>query len=100
MPPLDKALLWQELKRGDLRPAYILFGAEPYLREAAIRTISEKAFGEGDFRDLNDTTFELTTDADDLRHAIGAADQLPMMASRRLVRITSVRISANGFRDT
>jgi DNA polymerase-3 subunit delta len=100
VPALDKVLLWQELKRGELRPAYLLFGAETYLRDTAARTISEKAFGEDDFRDLNETTFELTTDPDDLRHAITAAEQLPMMAARRLVRITGVRISATGFRDS
>lgn len=100
MPALDKAILREELKRGELRPAYLLFGSETYLRDAAARTIAEKTFGEGDFRDLNDTAFSLTTDPDVLRHAIAAAEQLPMMASRRLVQVTGVRISANGFRDT
>ena len=32
------------------------------------------------------------------RHA--AALQLPMMATRRVVKITDIRISASGFRDT
>jgi DNA polymerase-3 subunit delta len=100
MPALNKDLLREELKRRELRPAYLLGGAETYLRDGAAKYISQQAFGEGDFRDLNETTFNLTTDADVLRHAIAAAEQLPMMASRRLVRVTGVRISANGFRDT
>src|SRR3954453_6809479 len=100
MPSLDKFILWEELKRGDLGPSYLLFGAESYQRDVAAKTISEKAFVEGDFRDMNETTFELTTDANVLRHAIMAAEQLPMMSSRRLIKVTAIRISATGFRDT
>jgi DNA polymerase-3 subunit delta len=100
MPALDKNTLREELKRCEFRPAYLLYGPETYLRDGAAKYISQQAFGEGDFRDLNETTFELTTDPDVLRQAIGAAEQLPMMATRRLVRITGVRISATGFRDT
>src|SRR5262249_6381637 len=51
------------------------------------------------FRDFNDTTFSLNTD-DNLKRALAAAQQLPMMASRRVIRITDVRISASGYRDT
>lgn len=100
MPAIDIDILREELRRRELRPAYLLYGPETYLRDLVARTIVEKAFDEGDFRDLNETTFDLSTDPDDLRHAIAAAEQLPMMASRRLVRITGLRISATGFRDT
>jgi DNA polymerase-3 subunit delta len=100
MPVLEKDALGKELRRGELRPAYILYGSESYMRDVAARIIAGKIFGEGDFRDLNDTTFSLSTDPDLLRQAIAAAEQLPMMASRRLVRINDVRISATGVRDT
>jgi DNA polymerase-3 subunit delta len=100
MPALNKDLLREELKRNELRPVYLLFGAETYLRDGALKYISQQAFGEGDFRDLNETTFALSTDQDSLHEAIAAAEQLPMMATRRLVRITGIRISANGIRDT
>jgi len=100
MPSLNKDVLREELRRRELRPAYLLFGPETYLRDGAAKYISQQAFGEGDFRDLNETAFELTTDADVLRHAINAAEQLPMMSTRRLVRVTGLRISATGFRDT
>jgi DNA polymerase-3 subunit delta len=70
------------------------------MRDVAARTIAEKTFGEADFRDLNETSFSLSTDPDMLREAIGAAEQLPMMATSRLVKITDIRISATGFRDT
>ena len=100
MPALNKDLLREELKRSELRPAYLLYGAEAYLRDGAAKFISQQAFGDGDFRDLNETTFSLTSDPEMLPQAISAAEQLPMMASRRLVRINGVRISANGVRDT
>ena len=100
MPPLNKDLLREELKRRELRPAYLLYGAETYLRDGAAKFISQQVFAEGDFRDLNETTFSLTTDPEILPQAISAAEQLPMMAKRRLVRITGLRISANGVRDT
>ena len=48
-----KTKLREELKRGELRPAYLLYGAETFLRDGAARYILEQAFGEGDFRDLN-----------------------------------------------
>ena len=73
MPALNKDTLREELKRREFRPAYLLFGPETYLRDGAAKYVSQQAFGEGDFRDLNETTFELTTDADVLRHAINAA---------------------------
>ncbi|MFL6373192.1 MAG: DNA polymerase III subunit delta [Pyrinomonadaceae bacterium] len=100
MTVLNKDLLRDELKRRELRPAYLLYGAETYLRDGAAKYISQQVFGEGDFRDLNETNFALSPDANDLREAISAAEQLPMMAIRRLVKITGIRISANGIRDT
>lgn len=100
MPALNKDRLREELKSGEVRPAYLLYGAETYLRDGAAKYISQQTFGQGDFRDLNETAFALSTDADSIREAIAAAEQLPMMATRRLVRITGVRISANGIRDT
>src|SRR4051812_36958277 len=100
MPALNKDKLRQELKQREIRPAYVLYGAETYLRDGALKYITAQAFVEGDFRDLNETSFSLSTDTDVLRQAVGAAEQLPMMASRRVVRITDVRISATGRGDT
>ncbi|HTK38895.1 MAG TPA: hypothetical protein VL325_10420, partial [Pyrinomonadaceae bacterium] len=88
-----------QLKRREIAPVYVLFGAETFLRDLAAKTIADFSFGEGDFRDFNDTTFSLSS-ADDLPRALAAAAQLPMMATRRVVRITDVRISASGRLDT
>ena len=91
--------LRNQLKRREIAPVYLLFGPETHLRDLAVRTITDFAFAEGDLRDFNETTFSLNTE-DNLQRALSAAEQLPMMASRRVVRITDVRISATGHRDT
>jgi DNA polymerase-3 subunit delta len=100
MPQVSKDLLRDELRRGELRPAYIVHGQETYLRDGAVKYLAQQVFSKDDFRDLNETTFNLSTDPDVLREAIAAAEQLPMMASRRLVKVTGLRISATGVKDT
>jgi DNA polymerase-3 subunit delta len=96
---LSREDLRDQLKRHEIAPVYLLFGPETYLRDVAAKTITERAFSKDDFRDLNETSFTLNNE-DALQQAIAAAEQLPMMASRRVVRITDVRISATGYRDT
>lgn len=82
-----------------MAPVYLLYGPETFLRDLAAKTITERSFSKDDFRDLNETSFSLNN-ADSLQQAIAAAEQLPMMASRRVIRVTDVRISATGYRDT
>src|SRR5580765_7592003 len=96
---LSRENLKEQLRRREIAPVYVLFGPETYLRDLAAKTITDLAFAEGDLRDFNDTSFSLNTE-DNLGSALAAAEQLPMMASRRVIRITDMRISATGFRDT
>lgn len=91
--------LRNQLKRHEIAPVYLLYGPETFLRDLAAKTITERAFGKEDFRDLNETSFSLNN-PESLQQAIAAAEQIPMMSSRRVVRITDVRISSTGFRDT
>ena len=91
--------LRNQLKRGEILPLYVLFGPETQLLEVAVKTITDKAFATGDFRDLNENSFSLNTEGN-LKQALAAAYQLPMMATRRVIKITDIRISASGFRDT
>lgn len=91
--------LRDQIRSGKFAPVYLLYGRESYLRGVAVKTIIDHAFGEGDFRDFNETTFSLNTDGN-LSAALTSARQLPMMSARRVIRITDVRISATGFRDT
>lgn len=91
--------LWNQLTRREIAPVYLLFGPETHLRDMAAKTITDLAFAPGDLRDFNETIFSLNSE-DNLKRALAAAEQLPMMASRRVVRITDIRVSATGFRDT
>ncbi len=91
--------LRNQLKRREIVPVYLLFGPETYLRDVAAKTITDLSFAEGDFRDFNETSFSLNTE-DNLKRALAAAQQLPMMATRRVVRVTDIRVSASGHRDT
>lgn len=91
--------LKNQLRRREIAPVYVLFGPETQLRDVAVKTIANFAFTEGDFRDFNESAFSLNTEGN-LERAVAAAEQLPMMASRRVIRVTDVRISAAGIRDT
>jgi DNA polymerase-3 subunit delta len=97
--PLTREQLWLKIKKREIAPVYVLYGAETYLRDIAAKTIADLSFAAGEFRDFNDDEFSLNT-PDNIRTALAAADQLPMMASRRVVRITEVRVAATANKDT
>jgi DNA polymerase-3 subunit delta len=96
---LSKEKFRTEIERGVFRPVYVLYGEETYLRDNAAKFISLKAFSENDFRDFNDDSFSLSN-PENISVALVAANQLPMMAQRRLVRITEVRVSTSAIKDT
>ena len=97
--PINRDQLRTQLKDRESYPVYTLFGEETFLRDIAAKTIADMAFGKGDFRDFNDNEFSLNN-PDSIKSALAAADQLPMMASRRVVRITEVRVSSSAAKDT
>lgn len=99
MPQISKDSLRERLRRGEFAPVYVLSGSEPFLRDIAVRTISKLAFSEGEMRDFNEDEFSLST-PENLISALSAAQQLPMMATRRVVRVSDVRIAATANRDT
>lgn len=96
---MDVSQLRDQIRRCEFAPVYLLYGRETYLRDLAVKTLISRAFNEGDFRDFNETTFSLNTEGN-LKEALTSARQLPMMSSRRVIRITDIRISQSGFRDT
>jgi len=96
---LSRQDLKSQLRRREFAPVYVLFGAETYLRDIAARTITDLVFGDQDLRDFNESSFSLETEGA-LKSALAAARQLPMMSERRVVRVTDVRVSATGARDT
>lgn len=99
MKILSREDLRNQLKRREIAPVYVLFGAETYLRDIAARTIADLTFGEGELREFNETEYSLTVEGN-LRSAIAAAEQLPMMARRRVVRVCDVRVGATSNKDT
>ena len=71
--------------RETIRPLYLLLGTESYLRNKAADAITNAALSETLLREFNDSPFSLLTDA--AQSAVAAAEQLPMMSNRRVVRI-------------
>lgn len=90
--------LKKQLIKREIAPVYLLFGAETRLRDLAAKTIADFALKDSELREFNETVFSLNNE-NNLLYALSAAEQLPMMASRRVVRITDVRISANVNKD-
>jgi DNA polymerase-3 subunit delta len=86
MPTVTREELRRQLKGGEVGPLYLLFGQEDYLRDAAARAVADAALKGAALREFNESAFGLASA--DVQHAIAAAEQLPMMAARRVVRVT------------
>ncbi len=100
MSQITKEELRRNLKARDFAPVYFLFGSELYLRDIAAKTISDLALADSQLREFNETEFSLVGGSDQLGTALAAADQLPMMSGRRVIRILDVRITATGAKET
>jgi DNA polymerase III subunit delta len=85
MKTLTRLDLERQLKAGQIEPLYLLTGVDSFLRDSAMSTITETALTGTLLREFNETTFSLLTDS--AIEAVAAADQLPMMSERRVVRI-------------
>ena len=85
MPVRTRKDLYQALKQGQIEPVYFLYGSEVYLRDQAIRLITDTALTGTLLREFNDSSFNLLTN--DVRDAIAVAEQLPMMSGRRVIRL-------------
>jgi DNA polymerase III subunit delta len=85
MSTLTRAELEKSLKAGRVEPLYLLTGYETYLRDAAARSITDTALAGTLLREFNESTFSLLSDS--AMAAIAAAEQMPMMSERRVVRV-------------
>lgn len=85
MPTRTRKDLEASLRKGVIEPFYYLYGSETFLRDEATRAIAEAALQETLLREFNDSSFNLFSD--DVRDALAAAEQLPMMSPRRVVRL-------------
>jgi DNA polymerase-3 subunit delta len=97
MSILSREDLRNQLKKGEIKPVYLFFGAEKYLRDVAAKTICDRALQDAQLREFNETTLSLNET--DFVHAISSAEQLPMLSTRRVVKITDVKIGATPNRD-
>ena len=85
MKTLTRAEFDRSLRDGKIQPLYLLLGTERYLRDSAARAITESALAGTLLREFNETSFSLLSN--DPEAAVAAAEQLPMMSDRRVVRI-------------
>ena len=99
MKPISRSDLRNQLKKREIAPVYTLYGPETYLRDLAAATIADIVFGKEGFRDFNESEFSLNAEGG-LLAALAAAEQLPMMAERRVVRVVDVRVAATAAKDT
>ncbi|HVE56438.1 MAG TPA: hypothetical protein VNB22_06385, partial [Pyrinomonadaceae bacterium] len=89
MAILSRDDLRNQLKKREIAPVYLLFGGETYLRDLAAKTIANLVFDENSLREFNENEFSLNQ-AENLTYALASAEQLPMIAARRVVWITDV----------
>ena len=86
MSTLTREELRRDLKQGRIASLYLLYGAEDFLRDNAARAIADAVLRDAPLREFNEASFNLASV--DVQQAIAAAEQMPMMAARRVVRIT------------
>jgi len=86
MATITREELWRRLKAGKVEPLYLLFGPEDYLRDAAARVVADAALKDSPLREFNESSYSLASA--DVQQAIAAAEQMPMMGGRRVVRVT------------
>lgn len=74
-----------QLKSGEIARTYLLFGAENYQRDLAVKTIADLVLKDAELREFNESDFRLSET--ELASALAAAEQFPMMATRRVIKI-------------
>ena len=84
MKPLSRTELERSLRESP-QPLYLLLGTERFLRDTTARTIAEIALHGTLLREFNEASFNLARDS--VHAAVAAAEQLPMMSERRVVRV-------------
>jgi DNA polymerase III subunit delta len=88
MKILTREDLRERLKKGEISPVYLFFGSETFLRDLAVKTITDRTLADSELREFNENTFSLNDC--DIQTALSSAEQLPMMANRRVVKITEL----------
>jgi DNA polymerase-3 subunit delta len=86
MKALTRQQLTRSLQEGKVAPLYLTIGAEAFLCGEAGCAIANEALRDTLLREFNEAHFSLLST--DVREAIAAAEQLPMMSTRRVVCIS------------
>ncbi|MCB1023308.1 MAG: DNA polymerase III subunit delta [Acidobacteria bacterium] len=90
--------LRNQLRQKKIEPVYLLFGSETYLRSLAAKAITEIVLKEAQLRDFNESEISLETSS--VAGVLAAADQVPMIDAKRLIRVTDVAVSAVKSKDS
>jgi DNA polymerase-3 subunit delta len=61
------------------------------------KTIADLVLADSSLREFNESEYSLNNA--EIRHALASAEQLPMIASRRIVKVADVVVSASGGKD-
>jgi DNA polymerase-3 subunit delta len=85
MKTLTRQQLTRSLQEGKVDPLYLTIGAESFLCGEAGSAIAEEALRDTLLREFNESHFSLLST--NPHKAIAAAEQLPMMSTRRVVSI-------------
>lgn len=85
MTAVTKLALERSLQAGEIAPLYLLTGVECFIRNATADAITNAALSDTLLREFNQAGFSLLTQ--NTQDAIAAAEQLPMMSTRRVIRI-------------
>ncbi len=85
MKSLSRQDLEKQLKESSPGPLYLLVGPETFLRDRTVQKLTDVALAGTLLREFNETTFSLFTES--ASDAVAAAEQLPMMSDRRVVRL-------------
>lgn len=80
--PNDLAQLKKDLKDGSLRPLYLMYGDESYLREYYLDACKKALIGDSPFAEFNLFEFDKDMPLDQFRDAV---EGYPAMAERKLV---------------
>ncbi len=70
-----------DVKAGDIKPVYLIYGPENYKKASALRAICDAVLGDDPFRDMNTTVMESPTEDEILT----AVTTVPFMAGRRVI---------------
>lgn len=97
MAILGREDLRNQLKKREFAPVYLLFGAETYLRDLAAKTIADLVLADSELREFNEIEHSLNDSK--LNYALSDAEQMPMISSKRVIKITNIIISATGKKE-